>query len=327
MQPVKPSKLVKRLLPLCVALGLVAGPAWSQAYPSRPIKLVVGFPAGGTTDIAARLIAKKIGETLGQPVVVDNRPGAASNIAAQEVAKAPADGYTLLYMTSTLAVNESLYPKLPFNIVSDFAAVTPVVDSPCVLSLHPSLAARNLKDFVALAKSSPGSISYASAGSGSASHLATELFKTMAGVDLVHIPYKGGGPALTDFLGGHVKVLVNCQLSTVRDNAKTGKLIPLAVTSRQRLPNLPDIPTLAESGLAGYEATVWNGILAPAGTPRDAITKVNAAVAQAVKESTPVLVEMGAYPMYSNPENFGEFLKSEVTRWATVVKRSGARAE
>jgi len=320
-------KIGKPFLPLCLALTLAAGPAWSQAYPARPIKLVVGFPAGGTTDIAARLIAKKISDTLGQQVVVDNRPGAASNIAAQEVAKAPADGYTLLYMTSTLAVNESLYPKLPFNIVADFAAVTPVVDSPCVLALHPSLPARNLKDFVAYAKSAPGTISYGSAGSGSASHLAAELFKTMAGIDLLHVPYKGGGPALTDFLGGHVKVLFNCQLSTVRDNAKAGKLIPIAVTSRQRLSNMPELPTMAEGGLGGYEATVWNGILAPTGTPKDAIGKVNAAVAQAVKESAPVLIDMGAYPMYSNPENFSDYLKTEIVRWAAVVKKSGAKAE
>lgn len=320
-------KLGKRFLPIWLALGIVAGPAWSQAYPSKPIKLVVGFPAGGSTDVIARLVAKKVGETLGQAVVVDNRPGAASNIAAQEVAKAPADGYTLLYMTSTLAVNDALYPKLPFNLATDFTPVTPVVDSPCVLSLHPSLAARNLKEFVALAKSRPGAISYASAGSGSASHLATELFKTMAGVDLLHVPYKGGGPALTDFLGGHVKVLINCQISTVRDNAKTGRLIPLAVTSRQRLSNMPELPTMSEAGLTGYEATVWNGILAPAGTPRDVVAKVNAAFAQAVKELTPALIEIGAYPMYSNPDNFSEFLKTEIARWATVVKRSGARAE
>jgi tripartite-type tricarboxylate transporter receptor subunit TctC len=320
-------KLGNRLSLVLLALSLAAGPVWSQAYPSRPIKMVVGFPAGGSTDIIARLIAKKISETLGQPVVVDNKPGAASNIAAQEVARAPADGYTLLYMTSTLAVNEALYPKLPFNLANDFAPVTPVVDSPCVLSIHPSVAARNLKEFVALAKTTPGTITYASAGSGSASHLATELFKTMAGVDLLHVPYKGGGQALTDFLGGHVKVLINCQISTVKEPARTGRLFPLAVTSRQRLSNMPELPTMSEAGITGYEATVWNGILAPVGTPRDVIAKINASVAQAVKESTLALIEIGAYPMYSSPDNFNEFVKTEIGRWATIVKRSGARAE
>ena len=312
---------------LALTLTMAAASAWSQAYPSKPIKLVVGFAAGGSTDIAARQIAKRAGEILGQPMVVDNRPGAASNIAAQEVARAPSDGYTLLYMTSTLPVNETLYPKLPFDLVKDFTGVSPTVDIPCVLSVHPSLGVKTVKELIALAKSQPGKISYGSAGSGSGTHLATELFKTIAGIDIFHVPYKGAGPATTDFLGGHVKVLFVCQVSIVKDNVKTGRLVPLAVSSLKRLPNLADIPTMIEAGVPEFEATVWNGILAPSGTPREVVTKVNAAVAQAVKEQTAPLIETGAYPMYSSADLFTAFVKSEIVRWSSVVKMSGAKPE
>jgi len=320
-------KFTRRIVAAALlAAGLVTAPAWSQTWPAKPIKLVVGFAPGGSTDIAARHIAKRAGEILGQPLVVDNRPGAASNIAAGEVARAPADGYTLLYMTSSLPVNETLYPKLPFNLVTDFVGVTPTVDIPCILSAHPSLGVKSVRELVALAKSQPGKISYGSAGSGSGTHLATELFKSIAGIDMVHVPYKGAGPATTDFLGGHVKVLFVCQVSIVRDNVKTGKLVPLAVSSRQRLPNL-DLPTMQEAGIPDYEATIWNGIIAPAGTPRDVVVRVNAAVAQAVKELAPTLIDTGNYPMYAAPDQFGSFIKSEIGRWAAVVKMSGAKAE
>jgi tripartite-type tricarboxylate transporter receptor subunit TctC len=320
-------RIVRYIVAAALALGVGITSAWSQPYPSKPIRLVVGFAAGGSTDVAARLVAKRLAELLGQPVVVDNRPGAASNIAAQEVARAPADGYVLLYMTSTLAVNESLYPKLPFNLLTDFVAVAPVVDIPCVLSTHPSLPAKSLKELVALAKAQPGKISYASAGSGSATHLATELFASMAGIELLHIPYKGAAPAMADFLGGHVKVMFVCQVSQVRDGEKTGRLVPIAASSSTRIAGLPELPTVAESGLAGYEATVWNGILAPAGTPREIVARLNAAIAQAVKDQTPTMLGNGEAPMFATPEQFGAFLKSEVARWAIVVKRSGARPE
>ena len=310
-----------------LALGLAVPAAQAQPYPAKPIRLIVGFAPGGSTDIAARQLARKLAEGLGQQVVVDNRPGAASNIAAQEVARAPADGYTLLYMTSTLAVNESLYPKLPFNVLTDFVAVSPVVELPCVLSTHPSLPARSVKDLIALARAQPGKISYASAGSGSATHLATELFATMAGVDLMHVPYKGAAPAMADFLGGHVKVMFVCQVSSVRDGEKTGRLVPLAASSSQRIAGLPELPTVAEAGLAGFEATVWNGILAPAGTPREIVNRLNAAVAQAVKDQAPLMLSNGESPMFATPEQFGAFLKAEVGRWAAVVRRSGARPE
>ena len=310
-----------------LALSLAVAPAWSQGYPTKPVRLVVGFAPGGATDVVARLVARKLTDSFGQPVLVDNRPGASSNIAAQGVARAAADGYTLLFMSSTLVVNVSLYPKLPFNLLEDFVAVTPTVDMPCILSVHPSLPVKSVKELIALAKARPGEISYGSAGSGSATHLATELFKSTVGINVLHVPYKGSGPATTDFLGGHVQVLFVCSVSLVKVNVKAGRLRALAVTSLQRLSNLPELPTMPEAGVRDYEATVWFGILAPAATPREIVTRVNRDTAQAVKELTPILIETGAYPMYASPEQFAGFIKTEIGKWATVVKRSGARAE
>ena len=310
-----------------LALSLAVAPAWSQGYPTKPVRLVVGFAPGGATDVVARLVARKLTDRFGQPVLVDNRPGASSNIAAQGVARAAADGYTLLFMSSTLVVNVSLYPKLPFNLLEDFVAVTPTVDMPCILSVHPSLPVKSVKELIALAKARPGEISYGSAGSGSATHLATELFKSTVGINVLHVPYKGSGPATNDFLGGHVQVLFVCSVSLVKENVKAGRLRALAVTSLQRLSNLPELPTMPEAGVRDYEATVWFGILAPAATPREIVTRVNRDTAQAVKELTPILIETGAYPMYATPEQFAGFVKTEIGKWATVVKRSGARAE
>jgi tripartite-type tricarboxylate transporter receptor subunit TctC len=299
----------------------------AQAYPAKPVRMVVGFAPGGSTDVVARLLARKLTDSLGQTFIVENRSGAASNIAGQLVARSPADGYTLLYMTSTMAVNVSLYSNLTFDLVRDFVPITPVVDIPSVLSVHPSLPVKTVKELVALAKAQPGQISYGSAGSGSATHLATELFKSMAGIDLLHVPYKGSGPATTEFLGGHVQVLFVFNAELVTSNAKSGKLRPLAVTTRKRLRNFPGLPTMQEAGVKGYEASVWNGMLAPAGTPRDIVLRINQQTTQAIKELTPALAEMGAYPMYSSPEAFAAFVKSEVGKWAGVVKRSGARPE
>ena len=310
-----------------LAFAAASAPAWPQAYPMKPVRLVVGFAPGGSTDVVARMLAQKLTGSFGQTVLVDNRPGASSNIAAQAVARSPADGYTLLYMTSTLPVNVSLYEKLPFSLLNDFTAVTPVVDIPAILSVHPSLPVRSVKELVALARKRPREISYGSAGSGSATHLATELFKSLAGIDLLHVPYKGSGPATNDFIGGHVQVLFVFSAALVKEHGKAGRLRPLAVTSRQRLSNLPELPTMPEAGINGYEASVWNGILAPAGTPRESLLRVNQQTAQAVKELTPMLIDTGAYPMYATPEQFAAFLSSEVSKWAGVVKRSGAKAE
>ena len=299
----------------------------AQAYPAKPVRMVVGFAPGGSTDVVARLLSRKLSESLGQSFVVENRSGAASNIAAQQVARSPADGYTLLYMTSTLTVNVSLYSKLPYDLLADFVPVSPVVDIPGVLSVHPSLPVKSVKELIALAKARPGEIAYGSAGSGSGTHLATELFKSMTGIDIVHVPYKGSGPATNEFLGGHVQVLFVYNATLVEGNAKAGKLRPLAATTRQRLANFPQLPTLSEAGVKGYEATVWNGVLAPAGTPREIISRLNAQIAQSVKDLGPQLHKIGALPMQANPDQFAAFVRSEVVKWAGVVKRTGAKAE
>ncbi|MCC7485728.1 MAG: tripartite tricarboxylate transporter substrate binding protein [Burkholderiales bacterium] len=299
----------------------------SQAYPAKPVRMVVGFAPGGSTDVVARLLARRLADSLGRSFVVENRAGAASNIAGQLVARSPADGYTLLYMTSTMTVNVSLYPRLPYDLAADFAPVAPVVDIPSVLAVHPSLPVKTVQELIALARARPGEVSYGSAGSGSATHLATELFKSMAGIDIAHVPYKGAGPAMNDFLGGHVQVLFVFNATLVEGNAKAGRLRPLAVTTRQRLPGFPALPTMQEAGIRGYEASVWNGVLAPSGTPGDIVLRLNAQIAQAVKELTHSLTEIGAFPMQADPGEFAAFVKSEVVKWAGVVKRSGVKVE
>ncbi len=299
----------------------------AQTYPAKPVRLVLGFAPGGSTDVVARLVARKLTEKLGQSFVVENRSGAAGNIAGQLIARAPADGHTLLYITSTAAVNVSLYSNLPFNLVEDFVAVSPVCAIPSILSIHPSLPPKTVKEFIALAKARPGEIAYASAGNGSATHLASELFKTMTRINLLHVPYQGSGPAMVGLLGGHVQMQFVFNAAQVIANARIGKLRPLAVTSAQRLGNVPELPTMQEAGVKGYEAIVWNGILAPAGTPREIVSRLNAQTAQAMKELTPALTEIGAYPMVALPEEFAGFIKTEIGKWAGVVSRAGARAE
>ena len=299
----------------------------AQTYPAKPVRLVLGFAPGGSTDVVARLVARKLTEKLGQSFVVENRSGAAGNIAGQLIARAPADGHTLLYITSTAAVNVSLYSNLPFNLVEDFVAVSPVCAIPSILSIHPSLPPKTVKEFIALARARPGEIAYASAGNGSATHLASELFKTMTQINLLHVPYQGSGPAMVGLLGGHVQMQFVFNAAQVIANAKIGKLRPLAVTSAQRLGNIPELPTMQEAGVKGYEAIVWNGILAPVGTPREIVSRLNTQTAQAMKELTPALTDIGAYPMVALPEEFAGFIKTEIGKWAGVVSRAGARAE
>ena len=301
--------------------------AQAQNYPAKPVRMVVGFAPGGSTDVVARLLSRKLSDHLGQSFVVENRAGASSNIAAQTVARAPADGLTLLYATSTLMVNVSLFASLPFDIQKDFTAVAPVVDIPSFLTVHASLPVKAVKELVALAKSRPGELSYASSGSGSASHLAMELFKSIAGLNMIHVPYKGAGPATTDFLGGHVQVLFIFNAEQVKSNAKAGRLRALAVTTRNRVAEFPALPTMIEAGVANYEASVWNGILVPTGTSRDTVSRLNGATAQAIRELAPALAEIGAYPMTMTPDEFTAFIRSEIGKWAKVVKVSGARAE
>ena len=313
---------------VAVIIGmLLMQAAVSQTYPVKPVRLVVGFAPGGSTDVVARLLARKLTDKLGQSFVVENRGGAAGNIASQAVARSTADGHTLMYVTSTAAVNVSLYSNLPFNLVQDFVAVSPVCAIPSVLSIHPSLPAKSVKELIALAKARPREITYASAGNGSATHLASELFKVAAGIDILHIPYQGSGPAMNDLLGGHVLMQFIFNAAQVAPNVKVGKLRALAVTSTQRIASMPELPTMREAGLKDFEAIVWNGLLAPVGTPREIVVRLNTQTSQAMKELTPALSEMGAYPMYATPEQFAGFIKTEIGKWASVVKRSGASAQ
>ena len=310
-----------------LALTAVGAPA--QTYPTKPIRLVVPFPAGGTTDILAREVGQTLSASLGQPVVIDNRPGAAGNIGSELVAKSAPDGYTLLMGTvGTHAINPSLYARLPYDHVADFAPVILVARVPNVLEVTPSLPVYSVADLIKLAKQSPGRINFASSGSGTSIHLSGELFKTMAGVDMTHVPYKGSAPALTDLIGGQVQVMFD-NLPSSLPQIKAGKLRAIAVTSTQRAPALPDVPTIAESGLPGFEATSWFGVVAPAGTPPAIVARLNADVNQWLQtpDAKEKLLAQGAAAAGGSPEQFAAYIRAETEKWAKVVKASGAKVD
>jgi len=298
-------------------------------YPTKPIRIVVPFPAGGTTDILARAVAQKLTETLGQSVVVDNRPGAGGNIGAELVAKSPPDGYTLLMGTvGTHAINPSLYAKMPYDHVKDFVPVILVAGVPNVLVVNPSVPANSVQELIAYIKANPGKVNFASSGSGTSIHLSGELFKTMAGVSMTHVPYKGSTPALTDLMGGQVQLMFD-NLPSSLPQIKAGKLRALAVTSAQRASALPDVPTVAEAGLPGFEASSWFGLLAPAGTPKDIVTKLNAEVAKwlATPEAREKLASQGAIAAGQSPDDFTRHIAAETAKWQKVVKESGAKVD
>ncbi len=311
---------------LALASSLCA--AQTPAYPDKPIRMLVGFAPGGGTDTTARAISAKLGEMLGQQVIVDNRAGAAGNIATDLVAKALPDGYTLLLGSiAALAINPSLYrSKLPFDSIRDFAPIIQAVDSTNILSLHPSVPANNVKELIALAKSK--SLNYGSSGVGGTGHLAGELFDSMAGVKMTHIPYKGGGPAMIELVGGQVQLVYATAASAV-PQIKAGRIKGIAVTTIKRAALMPSIPTIAESGLPGFDANNWYGILAPAKTPRAIIMRLNASVAQvlAMPDVKEFLFNQGLDAAPGTPEQFGAYIKSEIVKWAKVVKDSGARAD
>ena len=314
---------------LAALLTVCVSGAWAQAYPTRPIRLVVPFPAGGTTDILAREVGQRLSMTLGQPVVIDNRPGAAGNIGADLVAKSAPDGYTLLMGTvGTHAINASLYAKMPYDHVKDFAPVILVAGVPNVLEVNPALPVNSVADLIKLAKAKPGQINFASSGSGTSIHLSGELFKTMAGVDMTHVPYKGSAPAITDLIGGQVQVMFD-NLPSSLQFIKAGKLRAIAVTSAKRAPALPDVPTIAESGLPGFEASSWFGIVAPAGTPPAIIARINNDVDQWLQssEAKEKLLAQGAIPAGGTPEQFAAHIRDETEKWAKVVKASGAKVD
>ncbi len=322
----KTMEWLKTLAALALTVPLLAA---GQSYPSKPIRIVVPFPPGGATDILARAVGVELTRAWGQPVPVENRPGAGGNIGADMVAKAAPDGYTLVMGTvGTHAINMSLYSKMPYDTVKDFAPVTLVASVPNILVVHPSLPVKTVHDLIELAKSKPGQIYFASSGNGTSIHLAGELFKTMAGVNMVHVPYKGSAPAVADLLGGQVSCMFDNMPSSL-PHVKAGKLRGIAVTSARRSPATPDLPTIAEAGLPGYEASSWFGILAPAGTPREIVTKLNQTIVASLQtpEMRERLSSQGAEPVGDTPEEFAAYIKSEIAKWAKVVKASGAKLD
>jgi tripartite-type tricarboxylate transporter receptor subunit TctC len=311
-----------------VSTVTVAAQDSKTAYPMKPIRLIVPLTAGGPTDILARIIAGPLGDALGQQVIVDNRPGAGGNIGAEIAAKSLPDGYTLFMGTSgPLAINSSLYPKLPFDSTRDFAPVILTASAPFVVIVHPSVAANNIKELIALAKARPGQLNYGSVP-GSASHLSTELFKMLAGVNIVHIPYKGAAQATTDVIAGQIQLSFASTPGSV-PVVKAAKVKALAVTSTRRIAKLPEVPTIAQSALPGYEASVWYGVVAPARTPREIVARLNKEIARIIAD--PVhhdrMVASDFEPTSSTPDEFAAFIKSETSKWAKVVKASGAKPE
>jgi tripartite-type tricarboxylate transporter receptor subunit TctC len=311
---------------LLAALGCNA--AQPQNYPAKPIRFILPFPPGGGTDTLARIVGQKLGEILGQTIVMDNRPGAGANIGAEIAAHSVADGYTLLMGNIAHAVNMTLYSKPGYDLTKDFAPITLLAATPNILVVHPSIAAKSVQELVALAKAKPGQLNYASSGSGSSAHLAGELFKNLAGVDIVHIPYKGGGPAVISLVGGEA-VIGFATMPSVLPQVKAGKLRALAVTTIKRSPAVPDLPTVAESGVAGYDANTWYGALAPARTPAAIVTRLHDEFVK-IMRSADIRERIAVHGYEADtdtPQEFAAFIRSEVVKWGKVVRAAGIRAD
>jgi tripartite-type tricarboxylate transporter receptor subunit TctC len=317
---------MKRLIPLLLILAAL--PAHAQSYPTKPVRVMVGFPAGGPSDILARLVAQKLFEATGQQFLVDNRGGASGMIAAELTAKAPPDGYTLLVVPATHSVNPSLYKKIAFDTQKDFTAISLVAEGPFILVVHPSLPAKNVQELIALARRNPGQLNYASAGIGGLPHLAGELFKTTTGIRMNHIPYKGAAPATVDLVAGHVTIMFNNMLSAL-PHVKGGRLRALAVTTGKRSAAVPDIPTIAESGVKGYEVSGWYGVLAPAGLNAEALNRLNTEINRAMRQPDVMkrLSAEGVDAVGSTPDEFAARIRREIEKWGAVVQASGATAE
>ena len=314
------------------ALAVLLLGAWSvaqaQSYPAKPVKIVVTFPPGGGTDVVGRLLASELSASLGQPFIVENRAGATGSIGTDFVAKSPADGYTLLVVNSTHAINASVFPKLPFDTVKDFAGVILVATVPTIVAVHPSVPAKNLIELTDLLRTSPGRYAYASCGSGSPQHLAAELWKSMAKLEMTHVPYKGCAPALADVLGGQVPLSFNTAANTV-PHLKTGRLRAIATTGKSRFPLAPDVPTMEESGLKDYDVEQWFGLLAPAQTPREVISRLNTAVAEVVARPAiqDRMAAQGFAPKTSTPESFNETVRADVERWGKLARAIGLKVD
>ena len=317
-----------RLATFLIAIALPWSQALSQDYPNRAVRLVVPFAAGGPADIYARFIAQRLQDALGQSFVVENKPGGGSVIGTDQAAKSPADGYTLLVMSNTHTVNESLMTNKPFTLMKDFAPVAPINYSDLVFVVHPKTGFNSLKDLIAAAKAKPKSLNYASSGPGTPYHMAGELFKALAGVDLQHVPYKGSSGARTDVLGGQVEMMFDA-VPTMQQNIAAGKIRALAVSGRARSAVLPDVPTMAEAGVPGYEATIWLGIMAPAATPRPIIDKLNAEINKILGRADVKAdwAKQGAAPMLMSVNEFTQYMRDDIEKWARIVKISGAKAD
>ena len=303
--------------------------AFPQAYPAKPIRFVVPYPAGGPLDTVARLLGQKVSENVKQPVIVENKPGAGGNIGADFVAKSPADGYTILMgAVATHAINPSLYASIPYDPVRDFAPVTQVASTPNVLVVNPALPVANVADLVAHARANPGKLSFGSGSTGSAGHLAGELFKSLARVDMTHVPYKGAAPAMQDLIGGRIELMFD-NLASSLTQMKAGRVKALAVTTRARTPLAPDLPTIAEAGLPGFDISTWFGIFAPAGTPREALERLHAEFTRALAapDVRERMLALGAEPVGSRPEEFAAYIRAEAEKYARVIKASGAKAD
>jgi tripartite-type tricarboxylate transporter receptor subunit TctC len=307
---------------------MIALPAAAQQYPSRPVKIIVPYSPSGPADIYARVLGEHMEKPLGQPFVIENRVGGGAVIGTDAVAKSEPDGYTLLMMSNTHAVNETLLPKKPYDLMRDLAPVAPVNYSDLLLVVHPSVKATNVKELIALAKSKPGVLNYASSGPGTPYHMAGELFKYMAGVDIVHIPHKGSAGARTSIMGGQVDLMFDA-ITTMAQTAKAGKVRALATTGKNRSPVTPDLPTVSEAGVPGYEAPIWLGVMAPKATPKPIIDRLNAEIRKVVNapDIKEAWAKQGAVPMSMSPEEFDKFLRAEIEKWGKVVKASGMKVE
>jgi tripartite-type tricarboxylate transporter receptor subunit TctC len=314
---------------LALALTLVWPAASSaQSYPNKPVRIIVPFGAGGPADVFARVLAQHLTETQKQSFVVENRPGAGAIIGTDAVAKSAPDGYTLLLMSNTHTTNESLIPNKPFQLMRDFVPVAPINYSDLLMVAHPRTGVKNLKEFIALAKSKPGALNYASSGPGTPYHMAGELFKAMSGTDIVHVPHKSSGDMRSSVIGGHVQMMFDA-ITVMAEGVRSGQLIALGTTGKQRSTVMPEVPTVAETGVPGYEATIWLGLMAPKGTPQEVVEKLNREIAKImeradIKENW---AKQGAVPMLMQPAEFEQYLRADIEKWAHVVKVSGAKAE
>ena len=327
-----PSRMISRRLALAGACTAIAAAtlaplsAAAQAYPTKPVTIIVPFAAGGTTDILARIVGQALNTELGQSVIIDNRAGAGGNIGGALAAKAKPDGYTLFMGTvGTHAINASLYKKMPFDPIKDFAPLTRVANVPNLLVANPAQPYKTVKVLIAYAKANPGKVNFGSSGNGSSIHLSGELFKSLARVDMVHVPYKGSAPAVTDLLGNQIGIMFDNMPSAIQ-HVRSGKLVPIAVTTAKRSPELPNVPTIAEAGVPGYEATSWFGMFAPAGTPAPVLTKLNTALVKVLNQAEvkKKINDQGAETVSETPEQFTAFIKAESIKWGKVVKESGA---